>query len=231
MKILDLLYPRACCECGSSIQEGPESGLCWDCRADVVPLGPPWCERCGLVIAGRLDHAFTCADCSEDPPVYECARSLYHYEGGIRTAIHALKYQRDFSVIPDLSSLLLAGLHAHFSEPDSLTLVPVPLHRKRQRKRGFNQGLELIRGMMKQQKGLSVWTGLKRTKDTETQTKLSKAARRENVRSAFAVKGKVPERVLLIDDVMTTGATLDACAKVLKRSGVREVNTLTLARG
>jgi ComF family protein len=125
----------------------------------------------------------------------------------------------------------LAGLQAHFSEPDSLTLVPVPLHRKRQRKRGFNQGLELIRGMMNQQKGLSLWTGLKRTKDTETQTKLSKAARRENVRSAFAVKGKVPERVLLIDDVMTTGATLSECAKVLKRAGVQEVNTLTLARG
>ncbi|MEX2608254.1 MAG: ComF family protein [Kiritimatiellia bacterium] len=233
MHLLDLLYPRQCCECGRDITEGVEQGLCWDCRADSLPLSPPWCECCGGVVAGRLDHAFTCADCAEHPPVYDRARSLYRYEGGVRTAIHALKYQRDFSVIPDLSLLLLAGIEAHFPETEGLTLVPVPLHRKRIRHRGFNQGRELIREMRRIRKDLQVWTGLQRIKNTETQTRLSKAARRNNVRSAFAVpKGvEVPARVLLIDDVMTTGATLDACSRVLRRAGADEINTLTLARG
>ncbi len=230
---LDKLYPRVCCECGMEMTIGDEVGLCWDCRADSVTLGPPWCERCGGVVAGRLDHAFTCADCVDHPPRYDVGRSLYRYEGGIRTAIHSLKYQHDFSVIPDLSRLLLAGLQTHFPAPEALVLVAVPLHPKRQRKRGFNQGMELIKGMQRRDPSLSVWQGLKRIKHTETQTRLSKAARRENVRSAFEVKqGAIcPERVLLIYDVMTTGATLSECSKVLKRAGVKEVNTLTLARG
>jgi ComF family protein len=231
--LLDLLYPRQCCECGNEIRDGDEQGLCWDCRADSLPLTPPWCECCGGVVAGRLDHAFVCADCTAHPPVYDRARSLYRYEGGVRTAIHALKYRRDFSVIPDLSRLLLAGLDAHFPDAGELTLVPVPLHRRRYRHRGFNQGGELIRGMRRIRNDLNVWTGLRRIKNTETQTRLSKAARRENVRSAFALKKgeEVPKRVLVIDDVMTTGATLDACSRILRRAGAEEINTLTLARG
>jgi ComF family protein len=185
-----------------------------------------------LVVAGRVDHAFTCSDCQQDPPAYDQARSLFHYEGGVRTAIHALKYHRDFSVIPDLSRILFAGLNAYVSDPYEVRLVPVPLHRKRLATRGFNQGLELISGMRRLDKRLQIWQGLKRIKNTETQTRLSKAARKSNVRGAFRVsKKEVPERVVLVDDVMTTGATLDACARVLKRSGVLEVITLTVARG
>lgn len=228
-----MIYPRICCSCGKEISEGDEQGLCWDCRADSVPLGPPWCERCGQIVAGRIDHKFVCTDCEEHPPQYDRGRSLFHYEGGVREAIHALKYHRDFSVIPDLSRMLLAGLNTYFPDVDGLVMVPVPLHRSRQRKRGFNQGAELIRGMRQLSPELKVWTGVSRIKKTETQTRLSKSARKENVRSAFAVKknAKIPERLLLIDDVMTTGATLDACAKVLKKAGVKEINTLTLARG
>lgn len=230
---LDFLYPRSCCECGSEIREGDESGLCWDCRTEALSLGLPWCEHCGGVVAGRVDHAFTCADCEEEAPHYHRGRSLYHYEGGIRSAIHALKYHHDFSVIPDLSRLLLAGLLTHFDHPTGLVLVPVPLHPKRQRQRGFNQGAELIHGMRREYPALRTWQGLRRIKDTETQTRLSKAARRENVRRAFALKNGTgcPERLLLIDDVMTTGATLNECARVLRRAGAVEVNTLTLARG
>ncbi len=232
-KLLDEIYPRSCCSCGKDIREGDEHGLCWDCRADSVALGPPWCERCGQIVAGRIDHEFICSDCEENPPRYQRGRSLYHYEGGVREAIHALKYHRDFSVIPDLSRLLLAGLKTYFPESEGLVLVAVPLHRSRQRKRGFNQDAELIRGVRKLDPSLKTWAGLKRIKNTDTQTKLSKAARRENVRSAFAVKKnvKVPERILIIDDVMTTGATLDACARALKKAGGVEINTLTIARG
>lgn len=229
---LDLLFPRECCACGKEIHSPNENGLCWDCRSDAHTLGPPWCERCGLVVAGRVDHAFVCADCREHPPRYDRARSLYRYEGGVREAIHALKYHRDFSVVPDLSRLLLAGLMTHFPDWRDLTLVPVPLHASRRRHRGFNQGLELIRGMRRLEPDLTQWRGLRRVKNTDTQTRLSKAARRDNVRGAFKISpraGDPPSRILLLDDVMTTGATLDACALALK--GADEINTLTLARG
>ena len=231
--LLEYLYPRTCCVCSNSLKGTEASGLCWDCRSDSTLISPPLCDVCGVGIAGRVDHSFVCADCQEDPPAYTHARSLFHYEGGVREAIHALKYQRDFSVVPDLARLLIAGLHSHFDQPAALTLVAVPLHWKRRLHREFNQGTELIRGMRRLEPELKVWKGISRVKNTETQTHLTKAKRKENVRNAFRVRSNkhLPERVVLIDDVMTTGATLSSAAKALKKAGVKEVNTLTLARG
>jgi ComF family protein len=231
--VLDAVYPRECCACGKGLHDPTESGLCWDCRSEVYPLGPPWCSRCGMVVAGRIDHAFTCVDCTENPPRYDQARSLFHYEGGIREAIHALKYHRDLSVVPDLARLLVAGLHAHIPGDGTWVLVPVPLHPKRFAHRGFNQGVELIRAMSHLEPRVRLWDGLRKIKDTESQTQLTKAKRRSNVRGAFrAVEGPVPESVVVLDDVMTTGATLDACAAALKNTKqVETVHTLTVARG
>jgi len=232
-RVLDSLYPRTCCSCGEELTRPLEQGLCWDCRTETLPLAPPWCDRCGVVVAGRVDHRFECSDCREQPPVFNKARSLFHYEGGVRDAIHALKYHRDFSVVPDLARLLLAGMDTHMPEASTMHLTAVPLHPARIRHRGFNQGRELVRMMLKLRPELQEWHGLIRIRPTQTQTRLSKSARRENVRGAFRVKTRksCPERVLLIDDVMTTGATLDACAKALRRAGAVEVTTLTLARG
>lgn len=231
---LDLMAPRECCACGRRLHDPLENGLCWDCRGAVSPLSPPWCEVCGVRVAGRVDHAFVCADCRANPPHYDRGRSLYAYEGGLREAIHALKYRRDFSVVPDLARLLVAGLRVHGpAEEAGWTLTPVPLHRKRFAHRGFNQGEELIREARRIEPGIRLWRGLRKVKDTESQTRLSKAARRGNVRGAFAAApGPAPSVVVLVDDVMTTGATLDACALTLKRRAkVNTVYTLTLARG
>lgn len=232
---LDFVYPRVCCACGEAVHEPLSDGLCWDCRTDTLPLGPPWCETCGAVTAGRIDHAFICSDCVGHPPAYDQARSLFRYEGGVREAIHAMKYRRDFSVIPDLARLLNAGVQVHFPDFREAVLVPVPLHTHKMRMRGFNQSLELIRAMRRENPALRMWNGVRRVRNTETQTRLSKAGRRENVRGAFRVPRKripgVPETVVLVDDVMTTGSTVDACARALKRAGAARVFVLTLARG
>lgn len=234
VQLLDVLYPRECVSCLAPIKEPLENGLCWDCRSGSTPLGPPWCEVCGMKIAGRVDHMFICADCREDPPVYTKARSLYAYEGGIREAIHALKYQRDFSVVPDLARVLQAGVRAHFVQEGPVHLCPVPLHRAKKRKRGFNQAEELVRAMCRLDHEFQMWRGIQRVKNTETQTHLSKAGRRENVRGAFGLRKRmptVPEQVILVDDVMTTGATLQAAARAVKQAGAQQVMTLTVARG
>jgi len=151
----------------------------------------------------------------------------------VREAIHALKYHRDLSVVPDLARLLAAGLRAHVPGVATWVLTPVPLHPNREAVRGFNQGVELIRAVRRLEPGVRMWRGLRKIKDTESQTRLSKARRRRNVSGAFAaVDGPAPSTVVVIDDVMTTGATLDACAMVLKKQAkVETVHTLTLARG
>ena len=231
---LDFLFPRQCCGCGAVLHAMGEQGLCWDCRSGSIPIVAPTCRHCGVGVAGRIDHAFTCLRCQEDPPAFDRAFSLFRYEGGVREAIHALKYHHDFSVIPDLAALLEAGLRVHVPDLEGLTLVPVPLHRRKQRQRGFNQSRELADVLRRWVPGLGLWTGLRRVKNTETQTHLSAAGRRDNVRAAFRVAPRAkdsPARALLVDDVMTTGATLDACAKALRRAGVREILAMTLARG
>jgi len=223
---LDIFYPRSCVSCGEEIREQLENGLCWDCRSDVHPITPPWCEQCGMSIAGRVDHNFICSDCRENPPVYSKARSLYHYEGGVRDAIHALKYQRDFSVVPDLARILYAGLRAHLVPEGEVWLCPVPLHPKKQRFRGFNQSEELIRYICRLDKECTLWSAVKRVKHTESQTRFSKAGRRDNVRGAFApaVKKQTDTpRVVLVDDVMTAGATLDAAASAVQAVGGQAV--------
>lgn len=230
--LLDLAFPRTCCACGAAIANGGETGLCWDCRSDTTPLTPPCCDRCGVAVAGRVDHRFECGDCREHPPAYTRARSLFRYEGGVRDAIHALKYHRDFSVVPDLARLLAAGIRVHADPVEGIALVPVPLHPLKSRARGFNQSGELLCAARRHLPGTKLWSGVKRAKNTETQTRLSKPARRENVRGAFRVtRHPVPERILLFDDVMTTGSTADACAKALKKAGAKEITVLTLARG
>ncbi|MCC5850383.1 MAG: ComF family protein [Verrucomicrobia bacterium] len=229
---MDFVLPRGCCECGGEIHGDAGNGLCWDCRSDSLPLGPPWCETCGMVIAGRVDHAFVCNQCQEHRPAFTQARSLYRYEGGVRTAIHALKYHRDFSVVPDLARLLAAGAKVHLDNPETYALAAVPLHTRKLRERGFNQSQELTRYMRKWLPGQEIWTGLRRVKYTETQTHLTAAGRRSNVRGAFQVKSKsIPDKILLIDDVMTTGSTVDACARAMKKAGAKEVRVMTLARG
>ncbi|MCC5844510.1 MAG: ComF family protein [Verrucomicrobia bacterium] len=231
-RLLDIAFPRRCCGCGGGIHHETDNGLCWDCRSATHAITPPWCEQCGMAVAGRVDHAFRCSRCGETNPVYTRARSLFRYEGGIRDAVHALKYHRDFSVIPDLARLLAAGIHTHLPDPAGLHVVPVPLHPRKLRKRGFNQSHELAKVLRSHLPALTLWPHLARVKDTETQTHLSASARRRNVQGAFKVHHPpAPETVLILDDVMTTGSTVDACARALHRAGSRDITVLTLARG
>ncbi len=230
--ITDIVFPRRCCSCGQPVTHGQENGLCWDCRSDTHPITPPCCSQCGMPVAGRVDHAFRCARCEETRPAYTRARSLFRYEGGVRDAIHALKYHRDFSVIPDLARLLTAGLQTHLPDVEHPALVPVPLHPRKLRQRGFNQSLELAKHLHTFRPDLPLWPHLARVKNTETQTHLSASARRRNVQGAFkATRSPAPKTVILIDDVMTTGSTVDACARALHRAGARDISVLTLARG
>jgi len=200
-------------------------------------LSPP-CAACGCVLDRPLDGAVCAACWSSIVPAGSSfsldriarARALGPYEGTLRSVLHALKYDRRRSIAPPLSRMMAA--HGADVLRDADLVVPVPLHRRKQRERGFNQAEDLARGL-----GLPVVRALKRVRATAPQIDLSREERAANVRDAFVPRsGRTEDRplqglvIVLVDDVATTGATLEACARVLKRAGASDVRALTAAR-
>ena len=226
-----LLSPR-CVVCEAVAARVASGAVCDACWQSVRFITPPFCFRCGdpLSVGPNVSSAdpFPCT-CPQLPADVHIARALGSYEGTLRLAIHALKYQSHRSVAPKLARLIVERYDPVLAGADAI--VPVPLHRRRRWRRGFNQ-CEEIAGHLP----LPVWRVLRRVRHTPPQTGLTAAERRMNVQRAFAPRrvGR-PSRVagrciVLLDDVSTTGATLAACAAVLKRLGAREIRGLTIAR-
>ena len=199
----------------------------------LLPLeAASFCTRCGLPFEANLPAGGDplCGLCRLAPPAFDVARSFGVYEGDLRRLVHLLKYDG----MRPLAKALAAKMASVVPRVGAVELVvPVPLHRSRRWSREFNQA-ELLARELSRLAGIPCRPGgLRRVRSTSPQAGLSHRQRRENVRGAFAatdaacIKGR---RVLLVDDVMTTGATLDACARVLKVAGARYVGSLTLAR-
>ncbi len=223
---IDLLFPKRCVGCD---REG--AFLCQECLAELPLLEPPFCFICGQ--PGRLMMRL-CPGCWERPLEIDGIRAPYRMEGAIRQAVHALKYQYVRALSPDMGRLLAEFIAASpdLSGPADV-LVPVPLHPRRERNRGYNQSLLLARETGKAV-GLPVEDGaLRRSRHTPSQARsASQKERRANVAEAFVAEAALAQgrRILLIDDVCTTGATLEACAIALKEAGAASVWGLTLAR-
>jgi len=232
--VLDMLFSRTCEGCGAAM--GEESGsLCWDCRAEVKPVQVPFCERCGDPVAGAVVGPFECAWCHKTEPAFDWARSAVRYEGAAKTCLRRFKYNAGMWMLDDLTDWLVALWRTC---PESVHtadfLACVPLHPARERERGYNQAallgdrLAIHVGIPFQRRLL--W----RRKATETQTHLTAAQRAHNVKGVFSVPwpNRVRgARIVLVDDVMTTGATVNECARALKAAGASSVMVLTVARG
>jgi len=231
---LGFLYPETCQLCGEQPATAREGFVCRRCWTQVRFIRPPFCERCGLPYPGDLTAPFTCANCSEMELHFSAARSAVVARGIVREAIHRYKYQRALWFEPFLADLLireakpaLCGQHWDF-------IVPVPLHSVKRREREFNQA-ERLANHLSAATRIPLNTGLlRRVSATMTQTKLTREQRAENMRGAFAVTGHSDldgGRIVLVDDVFTTGATTSACAKVLRAAGAGDVCVWTVARG
>lgn len=231
--LLDMLYPRQCIGCGGSEPE-PFRYICWDCWSAASPVEPPFCERCGDPVAGAVDHDFICFSCSSENPAFDGARSAARYEGVVGEALRLLKYEHALWIAPDMAELLHNCMQAEFPTRTFDVVVPVPLHHVRRRERGFNQSAVLARELGRRI-GCKTRPGmLRRIKPTTTQTHLTASQRLSNVKNAFESRKErwlAGRQVLLVDDVMTTGATVNACAKALKQGGATSVHVLTVARG
>jgi ComF family protein len=219
--LLDVLFPPHCAGC-----QADGSLRCETCQAGLKWVQPPLCLKCGEPnVPGQL-----CSKCREHPLQIEFIRSVVIFQGTLRHAIHRFKYQRLAGLARPFGDLLANFWVEHDLAVDRI--MPVPLHPARQRDRGYNQAALLARRLA-QRVGVS-WSenGLRRTRATAVQMELDAAERRVNVAGAFEcveadLRGR---RVVVIDDVCTTGATLDACAAALFQGGVASVFGLTLAR-
>lgn len=197
-------------------------------------LEGPLCERCGEPFAGQVMGAFSCTNCRGRKWHLTRARAAYRAEGEVMEAIHRFKYGGEYYRLRFLREWLREGFERYYRDAGPWQgLVPVPLYPLRRRQRGFNQAEQLARQLARVT-GIPVWDGLRRLRATQVQARLRRSQRLKNQRDAFGLKrGFDPGglRLLMIDDVLTTGATVDACAAVLRKAGAAEVSVLTVARG
>jgi len=230
---LDLCYPSVCTVCQGDLAPG-DTGLCWECLRNIRFLKPPFCVWCGQPVPGDITSDYECQQCTEVPPRFDRARAVGRFSGSLRQAAMALKYRRALWLAPLLGDLMSATAVEQGLDLPETVVCPVPLHPSRFRHRGYNQS-EILAKAVSRSLGVPMRRRLlRRLRPTPTQTRLSKPARRANVRGAFeASRRRCAEctTVLLIDDVKTSGATVSECARMLKRAGVKTVNVLTLAHG
>lgn len=231
---LALVYPPVCQLCGEERAAAREGFVCSSCWSKVRFIQPPFCRRCGLPYQGDFTTPFECANCREMELHFVSARSAVTARGVILDAIHRYKYQRALWFETFLADVFLRQAVPALREEKWDLIVPVPLHATKKREREFNQAECLARHLSVATKIPLNKTLLRRVVPTRTQTLLTRQQRAANVRRAFALRDGVRlsgERVILVDDVFTTGATTNACAQVLRAAGAVEVCVWTVARG
>lgn len=226
--VFSLIFPWACPGCQRLVPY-PEP-ICNECAIRLKRILSPFCKKCGLPLPEHW-QVQVCPECRTQKSALSMIRSVYYYEQLIQQMILEVKYARRARYLRYLSKELFRHVRMYF--PASFeAIVPVPLHREREWERTFNQA-ELMADQLSRLLGVPVWKALQKPKKTPPQSSLSGTARRCNLKGAFECKpGKISCRsVLLIDDVITTGATLQECARMLRKSaGVRKVYAITIAR-
>lgn len=226
--ILYLLFPRTCFNCAKDLPLEEQGFLCKDCLKKLKKPGPFICQRCGLTLKDGGAHCFNCR--GTKAKLYKCSliRSALDFNEPSRALIHGLKYEKYINIAKFLAPLMQKTLLENPQMLEAEYFVPVPIHKKRFKKRGFNQA-EVLARELSILSDIPYLNALERIKNTKSQTKLTKKERAQNIKEAFicpnpkAVKKKA---IILIDDVCTTSATLEECAKVLKKAGAREVYAL-----
>jgi ComF family protein len=228
--VVDVALPQLCAACREPVGD---AGVCAACWAKLSFIAPPYCERLGIPFTYDPGPGILSMEAIADPPAYHRARAAVRFDDVARTLVHALKYGDRLDLAPTMGRWM-----ANAGRPlldDNAVIVPVPLHWRRQWARRFNQSA-LLAEVIARASGVPVsHRALKRIKATPQQVGLSQSARALNVQGAFRVPpdGKpdvAGRRLLLVDDVLTSGATMDACARALLRAGAAQVDALTFAR-
>jgi ComF family protein len=229
--LASLFYPAACVVCSANVRR--TEYLCDDCQRVAPRIVPPFCNKCSEPFPGAITQAFRCANCEHRVLHFDCAVAVYRSRGVVRRLVHQFKYAKQ----RHLQYPVAEWLRATFQDPrlrdrDFDIVVPVPLHPARERERGFNQAA-LLAGLIARSAKAPVRPVLERTRYTTTQTAYDRGERMENLHGAFRLRKNQDVRglrVLLIDDVLTTGSTLSECGRVLRAAGAVSIHAATAAR-
>ncbi len=231
--LLSAIFPKNCGCCGDSFKEGLSNVLCRPCFDSIQPYGDPVCRHCGIPLpAGAFEDAaqVRCRDCGDGPYFLDKVRAFGPYAGALRISHHAFKFEGMESLKGDIAAKMVQAAPPDFWEGVE-ALAPVPLSPERERERGYNPAL-----LLAQELSLKVGIPLRRLlfkgRSTKPQMSLSRKERLQNPRGAYQRARGEPslQSVLLVDDVFTTGATLEECAKVLKKGGAGWVGALVFGR-
>jgi ComF family protein len=234
--LLNFLYPPRCAVCDASLPIDARRRVCAPCLGAIEPPRPPLCLLCGVPLGADAEEE-RCGHCHATPPAFDSARAITRYRSGaegsntVAALLRRHKYGLDHSLGRALAEYLDAGPALDPGAYD--VVIPIPLHRARLRWRGFNQAALLGAALARRLNCSLDVSSLARVRATPSQTARDRAQRARNVRDAFAVRRPsrvAGRRVLLVDDVMTTGATAQECARVLRAAGARRIDVLTLAR-
>ncbi|MEN6330774.1 MAG: ComF family protein [Smithella sp.] len=229
----DIIFPPQCLACSEIINKSSKQVFCPSCLSKIRLITGSLCPICGLPFLDSPAESHICGDCMQSQPYYSRARAVAGFESIIMDVIHKFKYGRNISTGSALGSFMAGFSFPDFDFSEYSLFIPVPLHIKRLRERGFNQSLLLAKEMGKKYKLPVNFSLLKRCNFTLTQTGLNRAEREKNIKGAFAVtdKNKIAgECVILIDDVYTTGSTINECARVLLKAGAQKAAAITLSR-
>ncbi len=231
--IRGVIFPPQCLGCSTIIEPVKNGIFCAACAEKIHHISGSICSVCGTTFADSPAENHLCGDCLEKRPWFSQARAVFSYEDIILNAIHQFKYKHDMA-----AGEMMACYMADFSFPgidfsEYALIVPVPLHIKRLRERGFNQSLILARHLGEKKDVPVNFSLLRRHTFTSTQTGSNKTERKRNIQGAFEVSDSqltAAKNILLVDDVYTTGATVNECSKILIKAGAQKVSVLTLAR-
>ena len=231
----DVIFPRSCVHCGGVVEGGRLRHLCPACVRQLFVVKAPHCTTCGHPYYGETEVNRLCPHCEQLKPRFGEGKTAVLLKGAGRSLVHALKYHHGLQVLEDIV-VIMEGVPGYTDYLRDAVLVPVPLHPKKERKRCYNQSRLLARCAAQAAGGQTrIEELLCRVANTGSQTHYDRAARQQNLKNAFALAPGATInpalRYVLVDDVFTTGSTLNACAAVLRRSRARNLDVVTFGHG
>ena len=232
---LDIIFPRSCVHCGGVVDGGDYRHLCPLCAKLLLMVQGPHCTTCGHPFFGEMVEGRECEHCEVLVPRFDQGKTAVLLQGAGRSVVHALKYHEGVHVLEDIVGIM-RQVPGYAGYVRGAVLVPVPLHVKKEEKRGFNQSHLLAECAVAAADGeAKVQSLLRRVVNTASQTHYDRAARQENLKNAFALAPGATinpgQRYILVDDVFTTGSTLNSCATVLRRGGALSLDVVTFGHG
>ena len=231
----DLVFPPACLGCGGLCEESVLRHVCSRCAPMIVRVKKPHCLTCGHPFFGELAGERICPHCEGLRPVYNAAKTVTLFKGPAREYVLELKYRHGFYVLEDMRTLIAENLDI-LDFLQGAILVPVPLHPRKERERGFNQSRLIAEAFHQAVLGkIAIASLLQRRVDTDSQTSFDRRTRQKRMKNAFAARNQASitanQRYILVDDVFTTGSTLNSCAHALAQAGALNIDVITFAHG